>query len=172
MSIRNVIALILIVISLICLYPGLFEPILTLVVGAEIPILGRINLQNSTNSVISTIQTLREEENYLVAFLILFFSIVVPIIKAVLLLLVLFVKALPRRVLIFKIVHNIGKWSMADVFVVGVLIAFLGTKSNDNIEAYLHNGFYYFLAYCIISLLAIQFIKVEEDLFGNPLSTL
>lgn len=167
MSIRNVIAFILILVSLACLYPGLFEPILTIIVGAEIPILGRINLQESTNSIISTIQSLRKEENYLVAFLILFFSIVVPILKAFLLIILLIVKTLPRRIQIFKFVHNIGKWSMADVFVVGVLIAYLGTSSNDNVDAQLHNGFYYFLAYCIISLFAIQFIRIEEDLFGN-----
>ncbi|MBT8220230.1 MAG: paraquat-inducible protein A [Bacteroidia bacterium] len=171
MSIRNVIAFVLILVSLVCLYPGLFEPILTLVVGAEIPILGRINLQESTNSIISTIQTLRNEENYLVAFLILFFSIVVPIIKAVLLLIVLFIKTVPRRLQIFKVVHQIGKWSMADVFVVGVLIAYLGTSSNDNIDAYLHDGFYYFLAYCIISLMAIQFMEVKAPILQGELSS-
>ena len=51
---------------------------------------------------------------------------------------------------------------MADVFVVGVLLAFLATKSDDGIDAKLHEGFYYFLAYCIISILATQLLKIEE----------
>ena len=161
MSTRNIIALVLIIISLGCLYPGLFEPILSIAVGADIPILGRIELQNSTNSIISTIQTLYKEGNPLVALLILFFSVVVPVLKAVLLLLVLFIPTLPRRHGIYNFVHIIGKWSMADVFVVGVLIAYLGTQSNTNVNASLHEGFYYFLAYCLISLVAIQIIKID-----------
>jgi len=162
MSTRNIIGLILLIISLICLYPGLFEPILSIVVGADIPILGRLELQNSTNSIISTIQTLYEEGNPLVAFLILFFSVMVPLLKALMLLLVLLIPTLPKRKGIFDFVHMIGKWSMADVFVVGVLIAYLGTKSNTNIEAALHSGFYYFLAYCLISLLSIQIMKIDD----------
>lgn len=162
MSTRNIIALVLIFISLGCLYPGLFEPILSIVVGADIPILGRLELQNSTNSIISTIETLYREGNALVAFLILFFSVMVPILKAVLLLIVLFIPQVPRRMGIYKFVHVIGKWSMADVFVVGVLIAYLGTQSNSNIEATLHVGFYYFLAYCLISLAAIQIMKIDN----------
>lgn len=162
MSTRNIIGLILLLISLGCLYPGLFEPILSIVVGADIPILGRLELQNSTNSIISTIQTLYKEGNPLVAFLILFFSVMVPLLKALMLLLVLLIPALPKRKAIFDFVHIIGKWSMADVFVVGVLIAYLGTKSNSNIEASLHVGFYYFLAYCLISLLSIQIMKIED----------
>lgn len=164
MSTRNIIALILILISLGCLYPGLFEPILSIVVGTDIPILGRIELQNSTNSIVSTIQTLNNEGNPLVAFLILFFSVMVPLLKAVLLLVVLFIPQVPRRADIYSFVHVIGKWSMADVFVVGVLIAYLGTQSNTNIEATLHEGFYYFLAYCLISLAAIQIMKIDAVL--------
>lgn len=162
MSTRNIIGLILLVASLICLYPGLFEPILSIVVGADIPILGRLELQNSTNSIISTIQTLYEEGNPLVAFLILFFSVMVPLLKAIMILAVILIPTLPKRKAIHDFVLIIGKWSMADVFVVGVLIAYLGTKSNTNIEAALHSGFYYFLAYCILSLLSIQILKIHH----------
>ena len=167
MSIRNIVALVLIIVSLVCLYPGLFEPILSIMVGADIPILGRIELQNSTNSIISTINTLYEENNILVAFLILFFSVVVPLLKAVMLIIVLFIPSIPKRKSVYNFVHIIGKWSMADVFVVGILIAYLGTQSNANVDATLHVGFYYFLAYCIISLIAIQVMKIEEQPSGS-----
>lgn len=159
MSIRNIIALILILISLVCLYPGLFEPIMSINVSTEIPILGKITLQESTNSIISTITDLRDSGNTLVAFLILFFSILVPLIKAGLLLVVLCFPSLRNRFGIHKFVAIISKWSMADVFVVGVLIAYLGTKSDSNIHAQLHNGFYFFLAYCLISILSSQIIE-------------
>ena len=162
MKTRNIIALILIIISLICLYPGLTEPILSIKVGAKLPIVGNINLHESTQSILKTIQTLHENNNTLVAFLILFFSIIVPVIKAVLLLVVLFFKNLKQRKMIHKFVYIIGKWSMADVFVGGVFLAFLATKSNESIQANIHSGFYYFLAYCLISLLAIQVMQVKQ----------
>jgi len=163
MKARNIIALILIIISLICLYPGLTEPILSIKVGAKLPIVGNITLHESIQSILDTINTLHENNNGLVAFLILFFSVIVPVIKAILLLVVLFFKNLKQRMNIHKFVYIIGKWSMADVFVVGVFLAFLATKSNESIEANIHAGFYYFLAYCLISLLAIQIMQVEEQ---------
>lgn len=163
MSTRNIIGLILIVVSLCCLYPGLVEPILTIKVGAKLPLVGNITLHESKQSILQTIETLHKNKNTLVAGLILFFSVMVPIIKAVILLVVLFFKKLKWRSGWFRFVSTIGKWSMADVFVVGVFLAYLATKSNDSIEAHLHAGFYYFLAYCIISLIGIQFIKLEED---------
>ena len=162
MSTRNIIAFILIIISLLCLYPGLTAPVLSVKVGALLPIMGNVTFYESTQSILKTISTLHENNNSLVAFLILFFSIIVPIIKAVLLLVVLFFKQVKKRLSVYQFVYLIGKWSMADVFVVGVFLAFLATKSNDNIEAQIHQGFYFFLAYCLISLMAIQVMKVED----------
>ena len=62
---------------------------------------------------------------------------------------------------LFNFVKAIGKWSMADVFVVGVFIAYLSTKSNEAISAELYEGFYYFTGYCLISLAAIQAMKIS-----------
>ena len=162
MSTRNILAFILIIISLICLYPGLTEPILSIKIGANLPLVGELVVHETTQSILNTIQTLHENDNTLVAFLILLFSVMVPILKAVILLLVLFVKNMGKRVRLHKFVAIISKWSMADVFVVGVLLAALATSSEDSIEAKLHQGFYYFLAYCLISILASQVMKIEE----------
>ena len=161
MSLRNWIAFALIVISLICLYPGLFQPVMSIKVSAKLPIIGELALHESTQSIVKTVQTLHENNNTLVAFLILFFSIVVPIVKAVILLFILFAKKLSNRLALHRFVYIIGKWSMADVFVVGVFLAFLATKSNESVHAEIHNGFYYFLAYCLISLVAIQVMDAE-----------
>ncbi len=162
MSTRNIVALVLIIVSLICLYPGLTKDILTISVGATLPLVGEINLYTATRSIIGTIQELHENNNSLVAFLILLFSVLIPIFKAISLLAVLFLKKLEVRGKLLKFISIISKWSMADVFVVGVFLAFLATKSNKDITAFLHEGFYYFLAYCLISILATQLIKVED----------
>ena len=141
---------------------------MSLKVSAELPLLGEMVLQESTQSVISTIETLYEADNNLVAFLILFFSVMVPLIKATAQLAILFVSSLRNKPGIHNFVSIISKWSMADVFVVGVLLAFLATKSEETIQTWLHEGFYYFLSYCIISIIAVQILdpqpKAETEL--------
>ena len=163
MSIRNIIALILILASLVCLYPGLVKPILSINIGVDLPILGSVSLHDTKQSIMGTIKTLHQNNNSLVAFLILLFSVIVPVIKAIALLLVIFIKKLAYRHQLSSFVALISKWSMADVFVVGIMLAFLATRSDDNIEAQLHEGFYYFLAYCIVSIVASQLVKVKLD---------
>lgn len=159
---RNILALCLIIISLCCLYPGLVKPILSVNIGAEIPLLGKMSLHRTTQSIFDTIQTLYKNNNSLVANLILLFSVIIPILKAIILLLILFIKKIPQRKNLQKLVAIISKWSMADVFIVGVFLAFLATSSDDSIDAKLEVGFYYFLTYCIISILAAQVIIVDD----------
>jgi len=162
MNTRNIIAFVLTIVALICLYPGLTMNILTIYVGGDIPIIGHMELFTATRSIMGTIQNLHENNNDLVAFLILFFSVIIPIFKGLSLLAILALKQWKGRTKLHKFLSIIGKWSMADVFVVGIFLAYLATDSNDNIQAWLHNGFYYFLAYCIISLLATQIMDLGE----------
>ena len=163
MQIRNWIAIALILVSLVCLYPGLLRPIMSVRVAVQLPLLGEVVLQERTQSIVQTVEYLYKSGNALVAFLILLFSIVVPVLKAVLLLVVLLLRRMRGRQWIHRFVYTIGKWSMADVFVVGVLLAFLATDANDSVQAVLHEGFYYFLAYCLISLMAVMFVRVEVE---------
>ena len=86
----------LIIISLGCLIPGLFNDILTLNIGAKIPLLGDYELYNETQSILKTIRTLHENDSTLVAGLILLFSVIVPVLKALTLLAVLFIKNLKQ----------------------------------------------------------------------------
>ncbi|MCB9233048.1 MAG: paraquat-inducible protein A [Bacteroidia bacterium] len=156
LSIRNWISLALTVLSLAFLYPGLTTPVLTLDISLDL-LFTRSTVMHETQSVVSSIESLFENKNGFVAFLILLFSIVVPISKAMLMLCLFLIKALrPRAEILHKVVYIIGKWSMADVFVIAILIAFMAIRANENVHATLHNGFYYFLSYCLISLAAIS----------------
>jgi len=159
---RNKLALFLIISSLACLYPGLTKPILSIEIGVDLPIVGSLNLHNTKQSILGTIETLYRNNNALVAFLILLFSVIVPLIKAIILLSILLFKRMKGRVALHRFVSMIGKWSMADVFVVGIMLAFLATRSDDNIHAQLHDGFYWFLAYCIISIISFQIMRVKD----------
>ena len=58
---------------------------------------------------------------------------------------------------------------MADVFAIGVLIAFLAANSSAvenaiiHFNAELHSGFYWFLAYCLISNLMGQIAEKRRQ---------
>ncbi len=162
MSLRNIIALILTATSLFLLFPGLTQPILKIDISAELPILGRTTFYEQTQSILETVKTLRNTNNELVAGLIFLFSVIVPVTKGIIILATLLVKKFPFKHQLYNFVNIIGKWSMADVFVVGVFIAYLSTQSNSMITAELLSGFYYFTAYCVISLLGIQIASPNE----------
>lgn len=158
MTRRNIIAVVLVVISLVVVVPGLIQPIITL----KAIMMGR-QVFAETRSILQTVKDLHESGNDLVAGMILFFSVMVPFIKAVLLGVVGVLKpTVPVRYRIFAFVRGISKWAMADVFVVGVYIAYLSAKATDALDAELHEGFYYFTAYCLISLLSVQVMHVEQ----------
>ncbi len=158
---RNIVAFTLTVISIALLIPGLLFPILNIKIGAELPMLGELVLFERTQNILETTETLYKNKNEFAAILIILFSVIVPFFKALIVCVVLFWKNNPLRKRLFQFVNAIGKWSMADVFVVGVFIAYLTTKSNDNIVADLETGFYYFAGYCIVSLAGIQLMKID-----------
>lgn len=162
MSKRNILALILTVSSLFLLYPGVTEPILQITISMDLPIIGKQTFYDQTQSILQTVQSLYKQDNKLVAVLIFLFSIVIPLTKAILVLTILVFKDIKFRPQLHRLVNVIGKWSMADVFVVAVFLAFLSTQSNSAIEAQLLSGFSYFTAYCLISLLGFQIAKIEE----------
>ena len=158
---RNLIALALVLVSFGLVIPGLTRPLIT--ITASIGFRGTtLNLFEETRSIIQTIRNLHESGNDFVAGLILLFSVVVPFAKGVLLGVILLIKSPSARYRIFGFVRDISKWAMADVFVVGVYVAFLSAKATDNLDAQLHGGFYFFVAYCLVSLLALQLMKVVD----------
>ena len=71
-----------------------------------------------------------------------------------------------RRERLFLFVRSISKWAMSDVFAVGVYIAFLAANATDRMDAKLHGGFFWFVGYCVVSLLALQFARVDAAV--NP----
>ena len=129
-----------------------------------------IEVYAQTRSIVSTVQHLYEVKSPMPATLILLFSIVVPFAKAVLILWALFLRDDAHRRRTLDFVELIGKWSMADVFVVALFIAYLAAQASQTppgdpnfpppmvaFTADFGAGFYWFTAYCIFSLAAQQF---------------
>jgi paraquat-inducible protein A len=159
MPTRNKIAIVLTLVSLGLLIPGLSQPALTIV--ASIPIFNKpTEIFRQTQNVVQAVKSLYETGNYFVAGLILLFSIIVPFIKAAMLGLILTTKAAGKRYRLYLFTRSISKWAMADVFAVGVFIAFMASKAIDNLDAVMGSGFYYFVGYCLVSNLAFQFLHV------------
>jgi uncharacterized paraquat-inducible protein A len=154
----NVIGLGLIVVSFIVLITGLMEPMITLTGTMKILVFKK-QVFHETRSILQTVGNLVESRNYVVAVLIFLFSVLVPFFKGILVLLVFTLKHEIKRHAIFRFVKNISKWAMADVFVVGTFVAFLAAKASKNMDASLEPGFYFFAAYCLFSLLALQFLR-------------
>lgn len=159
--IANLPALSLILASFACLVPGLYRPALTLDISPVLPFLGKMALYHQTRSILGTIRNLYDTGNLLVAGLILLFSVVVPFAKGLALLYVMALERAPLRLPLFRFVSAIGKWSMADVFVMGIFLAYLATGAAVGVTATLHEGFWFFLGYCLLSVASAQLMRVE-----------
>ncbi len=108
-----------------------------------------LNLFNEKRSVLGTLQTLWESANYWPFLLIFLFGILVPVIKSVIIFYLLLAKYPSKKW--YNIVNAIGKWAMADVFAISILVAFLGAGAMQNTKANFEAGFYYFSGYIMLS---------------------
>ncbi len=157
----NKVAFALILLSFALLIPGLLKPLLT--ISASLEFMGvKRELFTETRSIIQTVRSLHDSGNDFVAGLILLFSVIVPFAKAITLLVVLAIRDIEAKVRLHRFIDSISKWSMADVFLVGVYVAYLSAKATDNLDAEIHEGFYYFAAYCLVSIASLHFMRLDR----------
>jgi len=135
--------------------------------------LGRVEVYTQTRSIAGSIEHLFVVGSWTPAVLILLFSVVVPCVKAALLLAALLSGDAANRLRLVGLVESAGKWSMADVFVVGLFVAFLAAQASPTevsaqslvtFEAHLGAGFYFFTAYCLVSLAASHYARTSLPL--------
>ncbi len=156
----NMISQHLLSISLLFLSIGLLTPIFSLVVSQNVPILQQIVLKQDSKGILDTIETLFGAGQIFVALLLLIFSVVTPVVKTVLTFLVL--SGRDRTGALARFVKTVGKWSMADVFVVALLLAIFSLGSDGLTDARLGIGLYFFAGYVLLSLLATQLIGLPK----------
>ena len=161
MSRRNILALVLTLVSIGLLIPGLTRPVLT--ITASIDLLGTTReIFRQTQSVLQAVRTLHESDNDFVAGLILFFSVTVPFLKALALGVILALRNQAAKYRLYLFVRSLSKWAMADVFAVGVFIAMLAARGTENLDGIPGPGFYFFASYCLVSNLAFQLFTVPS----------
>lgn len=132
---------------------------------------GRVQAYEKSRSILGTVRDLFSSRHYLVGFLLMLFSIVIPVAKGLLLLISIRIPELRIRGRIVRIANLISKWSMADVFVVAVIIAYLAANATRDmgeiftLNATFGPGFYFFLGYCLLSLLSAQLMAEQRLIF-------
>ncbi len=146
-------------VAAICLLVGLFAPMLTVVAQREVMVLGKVVLQFKSKSIFGTVFSLYTSGNGIVALLLFSFSVVIPIAKLAVSLTALLARAPGTRDACRSFVHAAGKWSMTDVFVVAVLLAFLATSTEQLTDARLGPGLYFFAAYGLLSMIGGLLIR-------------
>lgn len=143
--------------------PGLFKDLVDPLINS-VEVTGTVPAFSKTNSILGTAKELYSNNHAPVAILILLFSVGIPLIKALLLI----AAHLPFRDLIKQrflwLSAVTSKWSMADVFVVAIFVAFLAanglreSRGLVDFDSVLGSGFYFFLGYCLISIAANQLL--------------
>jgi hypothetical protein len=112
---------------------GMSAPALALFTMPTIPLMNAkltFVLQFEVRSILSVIAGLFSSKHVVLAVVISGFSIVTPLLKTILILIATTSNSAATRKSIVGFVHSIGKWSMADVLVAGVLLAIFALSLN------------------------------------------
>lgn len=143
--------------------PGLVKDIVDPIIDS-VDVSGTISAFSKTNSILSTAIELYRNNHVLVAAMILLFSVAIPLLKAVLLMLAHLPLPDNFKHRLLWVSSITSKWSMADVFVIAIFVAYLGangiqeSRALVDFQSDLGHGFYYFLGYCIVSIIATQLL--------------
>jgi len=158
---RNALSILLVLISFGLLLPGVLRPMLS--VEADFEVLGlKTTLFKYSRSVVETVDHLWKNNNRFVASLIAIFSIMVPVVKGLLLIMIVISSDPVKRYRIYTFIGSVSKWSMSDVFAMGVFVCFLAANSNVHLKAQLEPGFFFFVFYCLVSLASLQVLYIED----------
>ena len=137
--------------SIVFLIYGLISPIFLMYItqsfGSDFMI-----LQFESNSIISSIQKLFDQNNYFVGGIILLFSVIFPILKTIVSFVALHIKSINILTKISNISSSLAKLSMTDVFVLSIFLVYLSPKQDGMIKTQLEVGFVFFFVYVFISL--------------------
>ena len=147
--------------------------------------IGEVEVYEQTRSILGAVQRLYEVGSPIPATLILLFSVIVPFGKAALVAWAVFMTGDAARRRTLRFVEAIAKWSMADVFVVAILIAFLAAQASATptqgpnaapamiaFTARFGAGFYWFAAYCLFSLASQQAtVRMAASVVDQPVAS-
>ena len=132
---------------------------------------GEIPAYEKQRSILGTVGELFDSRHYFVGFLVMLFSVVIPVSKAALMVTATLAKKASWGPGLLRFSKLISKWSMADVFVIAIVVAFLAANASQDsgelfsLQAEFGSGFYFFLGYCLLSILSAQLLpdQVQDE---------
>ncbi|MBV1952496.1 MAG: paraquat-inducible protein A [Cycloclasticus sp.] len=145
-----------------------FQPFLQSLVS-QLQVEGSVTVFKSTRSLWSTMSELVSNGHVLVGLLIGMFGVLIPVFKILLVSFSLFTKQARLKQTSLKLSSTLSKWSMSDVFVMGLIVAFLAINANEyavntvRMTATLGSGFYFFVAYCLSAIAAAQLMALDDN---------
>ncbi|MBR9728647.1 paraquat-inducible protein A [Shewanella intestini] len=129
---------------------------------------GTVEVFHKSRSILDTINELYQSQHVFVALMVGLFSVVIPSLKLLMLLMINFPIPSSLKNMLLKMMTAIGKWSMADVFVVALIIVYMAGNASAGMgdmlvtQAQFESGFYYFSGYCLLAV-ALQFWLKPSD---------
>ena len=129
---------------------------------------GEVEVFRNSRSIIDTIAALYQSHHFAVAMLVGLFSIVIPAVKLITMLILLLPVTPLIKQRLSKMISVIGKWSMADVFVVAIIVTYMAGNASAGMgdmlktQSQFEIGFYYFLGYCIFSIASQMMIDMTQ----------
>ncbi|WP_281213676.1 paraquat-inducible protein A [Shewanella insulae] len=118
---------------------------------------GQVEIYRKHRSILGTVQDLMQSGNLLVGTLIATFSVIIPTLKLLAQAVLVFTRGSTAN-LLMRFIDAIGKWSMADVFVVAIIVSYLAGNAEDQMgeliimHAQLEIGFWFFTGYCLFAI--------------------
>jgi paraquat-inducible protein A len=160
---KDVFSLFIATVALISLSIAVITPILLLIVKTnDMSVIGEIVLQYEIKTIIGVIIKLFSSGNYPLFVVLLFFSILIPFIKSLLIFVNAILQQFGRENEIHNILKAIGKWSMVDVFVVAVMVVLYTVNDDVNSEMVVESGLHFFLIYVIVSMVSSYQVLSEK----------
>ncbi|HHD83720.1 MAG TPA: paraquat-inducible protein A [Campylobacteraceae bacterium] len=138
--------------ALISLLAALFTPLVIMHVYSSLPVLGEVTLSFESKSLTGTIARLFSQSNYLIATLVLLFSVMIPLFKSLIIMMYGFFRESGFGRKSVKLIEKIGKWSMVDVFIVALLVVLFSTKQDIHTSLQIESGLYFFIGYVLLSM--------------------
>ncbi|MGV6857605.1 MAG: paraquat-inducible protein A [bacterium] len=135
----------------------------------SLDIQGTQQVYEKARSILGTVKELWDSGNAGVGFLVVLFSVIIPVLKGSMILSATLAKQWVWRGQALKLANLVSKWSMADVFVVATIVAFLAANASKDageivtLHARFGTGFYFFLAYCLLSIASAQIMPKAMD---------
>ncbi|AZG71336.1 paraquat-inducible protein A [Shewanella livingstonensis] len=137
---------------------------------------GEVEVFRNSRSIIDIITALYQSHNLVVAILVGLFSIVLPAVKLMTMLILLLPMTPIIKQKLRTLISALGKWSMADVFVVAIIVAYMAGNASAGMgdtlktQSHFEVGFYYFLGYCIFSIASQMMIDMTQEQKSQSLS--